>query len=84
MAKRNNMWHVMRNRELSNTEVSRLRLTYGLIRDHAQAAARGVEEVDPTTNPLLDPRSVCVDKHLLVFSYQLTNNYGNINFISEI
>lgn len=45
-------------RDMSKSEVARLRLLYGLIREHVQAVKRGIAEVDPTSNPLLDPRSV--------------------------
>lgn len=39
-------------------EIAKLRLMYGLIREHVEASRRGLQEVDPESNPLLDPRSV--------------------------
>ena len=45
-------------RDLSPVEVARMRVTYGLVKEHVEAIEKGLPGIDPETNPLLDPRSV--------------------------
>lgn len=35
-----------------------MRVTYGLLKEHVEAIEKGLEDVDPESNPLIDPRSV--------------------------
>ncbi|PXF40457.1 30S ribosomal protein S18 [Gracilariopsis chorda] len=43
--------------DLSPLEVARMRVTYGLLKEHVEAIEKGLEDVDPESNPLIDPRS---------------------------
>lgn len=55
-------------RDLSATEVARMRVTYGLLKEHVQALEQNLDGVDAETNPLIDPRSV---RKVLLFSWRL-------------
>jgi hypothetical protein len=43
---------------LSPVEVARMRVVYGFVREHVDVVERMLPPVDPTANPLIDPRSV--------------------------
>lgn len=43
---------------LSPLEVARMRVAYGLVKEHADALRTEKTAIDPETNPLIDPRSV--------------------------
>lgn len=47
---------------LSPTDVSRLRVTYGLLKEHVKALDQNLDGIDPETNPFIDPRSFDVKK----------------------
>lgn len=51
-------------RGISASEVARLRVTYGLVKEHAEAIKQGIDEIDPERNPLIDPRSVCISSKM--------------------
>ena len=55
-------------RGISPAEVARLRVTYGLVKEHAEAIEQGVDEIDPEKNPLIDPRSVRIDTKMRIDS----------------
>ncbi|KAI0566415.1 Ribosomal protein S18 [Gracilaria domingensis] len=44
-------------RDLSPLEVARMRVTYGLVKEHINAIEKGLPGLDPDSNPLIDPRS---------------------------
>lgn len=48
-------------RDLSDLEVSRMRVTYGLLKEHVEAMKKDVDPIDPDKNPLIDPRSVSMN-----------------------
>lgn len=35
-----------------------MRITYGMVKEHAAAIEKGITEIDPEQNPFIDPRSV--------------------------
>lgn len=50
-------------RDMSAADIARLRLAFGLVREHIQAQEQG-KDVDSSSNPLLDPRSVSILQYL--------------------
>lgn len=44
-------------KDIHPSDVEKLRATFKLVKEHVDAVEKGIEEVDPATNPLLDPRS---------------------------
>ncbi|CAN8062348.1 unnamed protein product [Agarophyton chilense] len=43
--------------DLSPLEVARMRVTYGLVKEHVEAVEKGLGGIDANANPLIDPRS---------------------------
>ncbi len=48
----------LRSRGISKVEEARMKVAYGLLKEHVNAAKEGLPPPDPRTNPMIDPRSV--------------------------
>lgn len=52
------MYAFLSRSDLSPLEIARLRVTYGLVKEHVEALEQNIDAVEPETNPMIDPRSV--------------------------
>jgi hypothetical protein len=48
-------------RDLSPLEVAKLRVVYGLVKEHVDVVERGKPPLDPRLNPMIDPKSVRIE-----------------------